>query len=134
MTATIARPRRLVLRHALFVPGLAIAFYGNALASEHALGLAPLLIFGILPHLTVLAGFGQPHEHGQLARRAVPLFNAMHHPAPPLAVLGLAAAGVLSPFWSVAALAWLSHIVIDLALGDGLRTAEGWRRRGWTSQ
>lgn len=134
MTTTIARPRRLVLRHALLVPGLAIAFYGNALAAEHGLGLAPLLIFGILPHLTVLAGFGQPHERGQLARRAVPLFNAMHHPAPPVAVLGLAAAGVLSPFWSVAALAWLSHIVIDLGLGDGLRTAEGWRRRGWTSQ
>jgi hypothetical protein len=58
----------------------------------------------------------------------------MHHPAAPLALIGLAAPGVLSPFWSVAALVWLGHIVIDLALGDGLRTAEGWRRRGWTSQ
>ena len=133
-TTTIVRPRRLLIRPAWLVPGLAIAFYANALAADHGLGLAPLLLFGILPHVTVLAGFGQPHERGQLARRAVPLFNAMHHPVPPLALLGLAVAGVLSPFWVVAALAWLSHILIDLALGDGLRTAEGFRRRGWTSQ
>ena len=134
MTTTIARPRRLVLRHAWLVPGRGIAFYASALAAEHGLGLVPLLLFGILPHLTVLVGIGQPHGRGQLAARAVPLFNAMHHPAPPLALLGLAAAGVLSPFWLVAALAWLGHIVVDLALGDGLRTAEGWRRRDGASQ
>jgi hypothetical protein len=27
----------------------------------------------------------------------------MHHPAPPLAMLGLAAAGILPPFWFVGA-------------------------------
>jgi hypothetical protein len=134
MTTTIAKPRRLVLRHAWLVPALAFAFLANALATDHGVGLLPVLTFGILPHLTSLAGIGQPHERGQLARRAVPLFNAAHHPVPPLAVLGLAAAGLLSPFWLVAALAWLGHIVADLAFGEGLRTAEGFRRRGWTSQ
>ena len=65
-----------------------------------------------------------------MAARAIPLFNVMHHPAPPLAVLGLAAAGILSPFWLVSALAWFSHIVGDLAFDKGLRTRDGWRR-GW---
>ena len=43
-------------------------------------------------------------------------------------MLGLAAAGILSPFWLVGALAWLSHIVVDRAFGDGLRTADGYLR------
>lgn len=115
-------------RHLWLVPGLAIAVYVNAQASEHALGLGVLLIFGIVPHLPALLGVGQPHARGQMASRAVPLFNAMHHPAPPLALLVVAAAGLLSPFWFVAALAWSSHIVVDLAFGHGLRTADGWRR------
>jgi hypothetical protein len=50
----------------------------------------------------------------------------MHHPVPPLVVLGLAAAGVLPPLAFVGALAWLSHIVIDWAMGDGLRSSEGY--------
>jgi hypothetical protein len=126
--AAVARPRRLTLRHGWIVPGLALAVYANAIASDHGLGLVPVLIFGIVPHLTVLVGVGQPHARGQLARRAVPLFNAMHHPALPLALLGLAAIGILPPFWLAGALAWLGHIAVDLALGDGLRTADGWRR------
>ena len=131
MTAVIEQPWRPRVRHAWVVPGLALAFYANALATEHGLGLRPLLLFGIAPHLTVLAGIGQPHQRGQLATRAVPLFNTMHHPAVPLALLALAAAGVLPPFWEVGALAWLGHIVVDLAIGDGLRTADGWRRNPW---
>jgi hypothetical protein len=131
--ATVMRPRRLVRRHLWLVPGLAIAIYANMQAADHHLGLVPLLVFGIVPHLPVLMGIGQPHAKGQLARRAVPLFNAMHQPAAPVAILGLAAVGILSPFWFVAALAWLSHIVVDLGFGDGLRTAAGWRRGGWTS-
>jgi hypothetical protein len=127
VTAIVAPPRRLALRLAWIVPGLALAIFANALASDHGLGLAPVLLFGIAPHLAVLVGIGQPHERGQLAPRAVPLFNAMHHPALPLAMLGVAAAGILPTFWLVGALAWLGHIVVDLAFGDGLRTADGWR-------
>ena len=116
------RPR---WRHLWLVPGLAIAFYANGQSSFHGLGLAPVLIFGIVPHLPVLLSRGQPHAPGQLHRRAVPLFNAMHHPAVPLAVLALAATGTLSPFWLVGAIAWISHIVVDWAMGDGLRSADG---------
>ncbi len=111
------RPRRLVRRHLWLVPGLAIAIYANAQATQHGVGLAPLLIFGILPHLPALFG-----------ARAVPQFNAMHHPLVPLVLLLAAATGFLAPVWLVGALAWLSHIVVDWALGDGHRGADGSRR------
>ena len=126
------REWRLARRHLWLVPGLAIAFYANAQAGEHGLGLGVLLLFGIVPHLPALLGVGQPHARGQMAPGAVPLFNAMHHPTPPLVLLALAGAGVLSPFWFVGALAWLSHIVVDLGFDQGLRTPDGWRRPLWT--
>lgn len=130
----VASPRRLKRRHLWVVPGLAIAIYANAQASQHGVGVGTLLFFGIVPHLPALLGIGQPHARGQMPRRAVPLFNVLHHPVPPLVVLILAVAGVLSPFWLVGALAWISHIVVDLALDHGLRTADGWRRSWWTSR
>jgi hypothetical protein len=130
----LPQPSPYKLRYAWIVPGLALAFYANTLAAEHGLGLGPVLLFGILPHLTVLVGIGQPTARGQLAPRAVPLFNAMHHPVLPLALLAFAVTGVLSPFWLVGALAWLGHIVVDLGLGDGLRTVDGWRRGRWMAR
>jgi F420H(2)-dependent quinone reductase len=122
----VDRPRRLALRHLLVVPGIGLALLASVQANAHGVGLVPLLVFGIVPHLTVALGIGQPHARGQLAPRAVPIFNAMHHPALPLAVLGLAVANVLPPFWLVGALAWLGHIVVDWAKGDGLRDANGY--------
>lgn len=128
--------RRFTLRprHLWLIPGLAVAFLASGQAEHHGLGLVPVLLFGIAPHLTVLLGYGQPHGPGRLVPRAIGPFNVMHHPALPLTVLGLGAMGILSPFWLVGALAWLSHIVIDLALGDGLRTPGGavrpWRIGG----
>src|SRR3954447_5762389 len=117
---------RLTARHLWLVPGLAIAFYANGQAGVHGLGLAPVLIFGIVPHLPVLLALRQPHAPGQLGRRAVPLFNLMHHPVVPVTLLAVAATGVLSAFWLVGAMAWLSHIVVDWALGDGLRSRDGY--------
>jgi hypothetical protein len=52
----------------------------------------------------------------------------MHQPGVPLVVLGLAATGVLSPFWLVGALAWLSHIVVDWGFDNGLGTRDGYLR------
>ena len=129
-SADVGRPRRLRLRprHAWLVPGLGLALFANAQAAHVELGLIPLLVFGIVPHLTVLVGIGQPHARGQLAPRAVPLFNTMHQPVLALAVLGLAIAGVLPPFWLVGALAWLSHIVVDWGFANGLRTVDGYLR------
>ena len=125
------RARRLRLRHLWLIPGLAIAVYANDLGGQHGVGLAALLAFGIVPHLPVLLGVGQPHAPGQMAARAVPLFNVMHHPIRPLGILALAIGGILSPFWLVGALVWFSHIVADLAFGLGLRTPDGWRRNSW---
>jgi hypothetical protein len=119
------RRRRLQRRHLWLTPGLAVAVLANSIAQSNDLGLVPLLAFGILPHLAVLIGIGQHREPGQLAPRAVPVFNTMHHPLLPLALAGVAAVGILPAFWLVGALAWLSHIVIDWALGEGLRTSDG---------
>ena len=129
--AVAAEPRRRFRRrHLWIVPGLAVGVYASTLSSHLGVGLLPLLVFGIAPHLSVLAGLGQPHARGQLAPRAIPIFNAMHHPALPLLTVGLGAADVLSPFWLIGALAWLAHIVVDWGFGDGLRSADGFLR-GW---
>lgn len=119
-------PRRLALRHLWIVPGIGIALFANAQSAAHGVGLVPLLLFGIAPHLPALAGIRQPLGRGQLAPRAVPLFNAMHQPALPLAVAALAATGVLSSFWLVGGLAWLSHIVVDWGFAKGSRNRDGY--------
>ena len=122
------QPRRLALRHLWLIPGLGLALFANAQSTTLHVGLVPLLVFGIVPHMTAMLGIGQPHARGQLASRAVPLFNAMHQPVVPLAVLGLAAAGLISPFFLVGALAWRSHIVVDWGFDKGLRTRDGYLR------
>ena len=129
--ATAVRPgRRLKARHLWIIPGLAIAIYANGIAADHDLGLLPLLLFGILPKLPFFLGIGQPTVAGQLPPRAVLLWNVMHHPATPALLLAVALIGLLPAFWTVAGLAWLSHIVVDWGLGDGLRSADGFRLPG----
>ena len=125
MTATVAtssqvtvRSRWLKRRHLWLVPGLAIAIFANGQAALHAVHLAYLLIFGILPHVPALLP------------RANSVFNSLHHPLPPAVVLVMSAVGLLPPVALVGSLAWLSHIVIDWALGDGVRSADG-SRRAW---
>lgn len=125
-----ASRRRLRLRHLWIIPGLAIAIYANGLTAEHGLGLVPVLLFGILPKLPFFVGLGQPTVAGQLPPRAVLGWNVMHHPATPILLLGVTLTGLLPVFCSVGGLAWLSHIVIDWGLGDGLRSADGFRLPG----
>lgn len=123
MTASVAvwsrvRSRRPKLRHLWLVPGLAIAIFANGEAPLHGVGLAALLFFGIAPHVPALV----PGSNR--------LFNLLHNPLPPAAVLGLSVVGVLPPIALIGSLVWLSHIVVDWALGDGVRHADG-TRRGW---
>jgi deazaflavin-dependent oxidoreductase (nitroreductase family) len=120
--------RRLRLRHLWLVPGLAIAAFANTRATDLGLGIVPLLVFGIAPDLPRLLGLGQPHAPGQMAARAVPAFNLMHHPLPPLAVLALAVTGVLPPVFFVGAIAWLGHLVMGIGIGDRLRRRDGFLR------
>jgi hypothetical protein len=122
---------RLRPRHLWLIPGLAIAVYASTQATAYGLGIVPLLVFTIVPDVPRLLGVGQRHPHGRMATRAVPLFNLLHHPVPPLVLLGLAVAGVLSPLWLVGSIAWLGHLVIGLGIGDRLRTSDGRLRSHW---
>ena len=122
---------RLRPRHLWLIPGLAIAVYASTQATAYGLGIVPLLVFTIVPDVPWLLGVGQRHPHGQMATRAVPFFNLLHHPVPPLVLLGLAVAGVLSPLWLVGSIAWLGHLVIGLGIGDRLRTSDGRLRSHW---
>ena len=132
-TTEVKEGRRLRRRHLWVIPGLAIAVYASGLAQQHDLGLAPLLLFGIVPHLPSLVGMGDPRPRGHISPRAVPLFNAMHHVGPPVALIALAVVGLLSPFWMVSGLAWLSHIAIDWAIEAGTRAPDGSARSPFAS-
>ena len=122
--APARRGRRLKVRHLWWVPGLALAIVANQISTDHGLGLVPVIGFGILPHLPVLAGL---RRGGRLGTDVASLFNGLHHPGGSVLLIGLGAAGILSPVWLVSGLAWLSHIVIDRAMGDGHRHPDGSR-------
>jgi deazaflavin-dependent oxidoreductase (nitroreductase family) len=117
--------RRLRLRHLWIVPALGIMVYANGKAQELGVGILPLLAFGIAPDLPRLLGLGQPRTRGRMARRAVPTFNLMHHPLPPIALLVLGMVGVVPSALYVGSLAWIGHIVFGLGLGDRLRRGDG---------
>jgi hypothetical protein len=55
-------------------------------------------------------------------------YNAVHRIWGPLALIVVAAAGVLGVGWFVAGLAWASHVAVDRAVGYGLRDAQGFQR------
>jgi hypothetical protein len=79
--------------------------------------------FFVLPDLGLLAGAGRGLEQGRLHPRAVPLYNALHVFAGP-AVLAVASIW-LGPVWLGGALAWTAHVLVDRAVGYGLRTSDG---------
>ena len=84
--------------------------------------------FALMPDLGLLAGAGRGLEKGQLAPRAVPMYNALHRFAGPVLLAGLVLAGVLPSVWLAAALGWALHISIDRAVGYGLRGSDGFQR------
>jgi hypothetical protein len=82
--------------------------------------------FIVGPDLAVLLGISSTVEKGQLHRRAVPLYNALHSYWGPAL---LAAAAIVLPFGAlVGALAWAFHISFDRCLGYGKRTRDGFQR------
>lgn len=85
----------------------------------------------VAPDLSFLVGAPGPRRHGQLPRRAVPVYNLLHRPAVAVAVMLTClvpdAPDVAVPLFTFG-LAWMQHIASDRALGFGLRTAEGWQR------
>ncbi len=85
------------------------------------------LVFAFLPDVALLLGIAPGLARGQLHPRAVPLYNALHHPAGPL-LLGTAALVWLGVPWLAGALAWGLHVAVDRAVGYGPRMPEGFRR------
>ena len=111
---------------------LCVAVAGSASAvvavmTDHV-GLWPVVVFAIAPDLSFLAGAGESASPGQLPKNAVPVYNLVHRPLLPLALMIAASVGLVSEFWLAAGLSWLIHIAVDRAAGFGLRTAEGWQR------
>jgi hypothetical protein len=86
----------------------------------HALPFAPA------PALALLSGKAPGLARGQLHPRAVPINNAVHGFAGPLA-LGPAALRWLGVPWLVGSLAWGPQSAVNRALGYGQRTREGFR-------
>lgn len=116
------------IRPSLLLLGVASTVAAIVLAARHDLPAVSVLIPAILPDLAFLAAIGQPHAPGQLPSRAVPLYNALHHPAGPGAMLVTTLLTEAPPLWLVVALAWLAHVSIDRGLGYGLRGRDGWPR------
>lgn len=119
---TAARPapgegtrRRLRWRHLWIVPGLAIAIFANELGKTNGVGLLLLIAFGIVPDVPRLFGI---RGNGRVSQLALAVFNVLHHPALPVAAVAIAATGFVPAVWLVAALVWLSHIVIGRGVGD----------------
>jgi hypothetical protein len=108
------RSRRLRPRHLWLLPGLGLALFANTQASQLAVGLVPLLVFGIVPDLPRFVGIRRP--------TVLELHNAMHQPAFAVAVLFGAAVTGMSPFVYVGALAWLGHIVVGWGIGDRIKS------------
>lgn len=133
MTATthqhLARSAPAPARALLWGPaGLALIGFAIFEIVKHDVGAAPLLGAAILPDLAFIVGIGQPHEKGQLPRRTVPVYNALHAPLLPLVLLVAVVAIPLDVAWWVVGLGWLAHIAIDRAVGYGPRTPDGWQR------
>jgi hypothetical protein len=83
----------------------------------------------VAPDVALLLGAGRGLAPGQLHPRAVPLYNALHHPAGPLVLTALWAVGLAGAGPLAAALAWGAHIAMDRAAGYGMRTRNGHQAR-----
>ncbi len=84
--------------------------------------------FALMPDIGLVAGMDRGLQKGQLAPRAVPVYNALHRLIGPVALAVLTLTGVLPSLWLAAALGWALHIAIDRAVGYGLRGSDGFQR------
>ena len=87
----------------------------------------PLVVFAMAPDLSFLVSMSTGLARGQLAPRAVPIYNAVHRYWVPV-VLVVITFLVHSPEWVAAGLAWIAHISFDRSLGFGLRTPDGFQK------
>ena len=129
MTTTAStRSRRTARRLACAVLAPALLAIAIVAAVSHDTGLWPLLAFGLGPDIALLAGAGRGLARGQLHPRAVRFYNALHTIWLPLVLGAVALLGVVPFGYLVGALAWAFHITLDLAVGYGRRTRDGFQR------
>ena len=109
--------------------GLAAALLAAALFElvKHDTGWWQFFAFGAAPDIALFLGAGTGLAKGQLRPRAVPLYNALHRFAGPIA-LAIVAIAALPLGYLVGALAWGLHIAVDRVAGYGLRTPDGFQR------
>jgi hypothetical protein len=84
--------------------------------------------FALMPDLGLIAGVARGLEKGQLAPRAVTIYNALHRFIGPAVLAALVLSGLLPSVWLSAALGWALHISIDRVAGYGLRGSDGFQR------
>ena len=120
-SAPAALLRRPPARAVLLLAGLAAQAAAIVLLGPWTLAL------WLVPDLALLAGLSREHnEAGRIAPRAVPLYNALHALAGPIALVALGAA--IGPALLGIGLVWLSHVLVDRAAGYGLRAPDGSQR------
>lgn len=117
-----------VVSGALAVPLVAFLVFEMVVHGGATWWTAPLGLLG--PDLAFLAAIGQPAEHGRPPARAVPVYNLVHRPWLPLALLAVVTFDGPAPAaYFVLGLAWLVHICLDRLCGFGLRAPDGSVRR-----
>jgi hypothetical protein len=97
-------------------------------AATHGTGYWQIVTFAVGPDLTLLAGPGQDLRRGQPHPRAVRGYNLAHRLWGPAALIAVSAGLAGQVGWLLGGLAWAFHIVLDRALGFGLRTPAGFQR------
>ena len=116
----------------LVSPSISRPLYGLAglvaLAGAVALIGPWALALWLVPDVALIAGVRRGFaEHGRLAPRAVPFYNAVHSLPAPVAVSVIGAAAA-NPLVAGLGVLWISHIALDRAMGFGLRTPTGEQR------
>jgi hypothetical protein len=123
----LAHNHRITSRPAYAALAAALVAAAAYVLIDHGTGWWQFFAFGAMPDIALFAGFGTGLAQGRLHPRAVPLYNALHRFAGPVA-LGVLAAAFLGAGSLVGALAWAVHIAVDRAVGYGLRTPDGFQR------
>jgi hypothetical protein len=105
-----------------------LALLGVSAAVAAAVVVSPwVLALWLVPDLALLYGMSAERARdGELAPRAVPVYNAVHALAGPVALV--AAGALLGPVVLALGLVWLSHVLVDRACGYGLRGPDGGQR------
>ncbi|MEZ4507381.1 MAG: DUF4260 family protein [Thermomicrobiales bacterium] len=122
-----ASGRRLLPRIAWGVAALGLLGATVLQVREHGNGWLALG-FALMPDLGLLAGIDRGLEKGQLAPKAVPIYNALHRFIGPALLALLALTGVAPMIWLSAALGWALHVAVDRTFGYGLRDENGFQR------